>query len=84
MSSTIIVSIFSIIGLAIIFLAEMVERHYAGFGQRDHEGLAIVKWCVVAVPLLAAALRMMPELAYATPIIFVGKIAITATLRRFA
>jgi hypothetical protein len=84
MSNAIIVSLFSVIGLAIIFLAEMVERHYAGFGQRDHDGLVIVKWCVVCVPLIAAALRLSPELALATPVIFVGKIIISATLKRFA
>lgn len=84
MSNAIIVSLFSVIGLAIIFLAEMVERHYAGFGQRDHEGLMIVKWCVVCVPLIAAALRLSPELALAAPVIFVGKIIISVTFKRFA
>ena len=84
MSIAIIVSLFSVIGLALIFLAEMLERHYAGFGQRDHEGLTIVKWTVVFIPVLAAALRMMPELAIASAVILVGKIIISATMKRFS
>lgn len=82
MNAFTLVFIASAIGIAIILFTEMMEKSHTDFQKKDHDGLIIVKWSVVVMPLLVAALRVMPELAIASPVIFAGKIAITSLSRR--
>lgn len=85
MNAITITIIIAIIGVAAIFLAEIVERSGATFGTAtDFDGLTIVKGVVCLIPVILAFLRMEPTYLWAIPMIFIVKIILTAIFKKKA